>query len=110
LFVKIIFINFLNLLYLLNNSTSTLWNYMLFNKYNKEWEPKARIFACFLVLDFRIKFYQMIAHDETLITKKFYVKHAIDFRNIVSKELSTTKKIWQHFITEFMIHFINEFL
>jgi len=24
----------------------------------------------------------MIAHDETLITKKFYVEHAIGFRNI----------------------------
>jgi len=24
----------------------------------------------------------MIAYDETLITKKFYVEHAIDFKNI----------------------------
>jgi len=24
----------------------------------------------------------MIAHDETLITKKFYIEHAIGFRNI----------------------------
>jgi len=36
----------------------------------------------------------MIAHDETLITKKFYVEHAIVFRDIKSKRSPTAKKIW----------------
>jgi len=49
----------------------------------KNHRKKSGFFACFFGFRFWNRIlWQMIAHDETLITKKFYIEHAIGFRNI----------------------------